>query len=152
MAYSGLMNTPTVFGLSAGRHVTPGWREVFCGHGLQAGSDPQFVDQSLTITCLICCHQSLLPINKGCNDWACRSCNYLLEVELFCHCRQSGHLAPGSRFSEGQTTVTFSATDPRGNSEQCNVLVTVVGKAACNLFIVVSFAICFLTVLCRVPL
>ncbi|XP_038060587.1 sushi, von Willebrand factor type A, EGF and pentraxin domain-containing protein 1-like [Patiria miniata] len=40
--------------------------------------------------------------------------------------RQTGHLAPGSSFPEGRTTVTYFAADPVGLSEQCDVIVTVV--------------------------
>ncbi|XP_022105727.1 sushi, von Willebrand factor type A, EGF and pentraxin domain-containing protein 1-like [Acanthaster planci] len=40
--------------------------------------------------------------------------------------RVSGHMAPGSRFPEGRTTVTYTATDPSALSSQCDVIVTVV--------------------------
>ncbi|XP_022103007.1 sushi, von Willebrand factor type A, EGF and pentraxin domain-containing protein 1-like [Acanthaster planci] len=40
--------------------------------------------------------------------------------------RQVGHLAPGSRFPEGKTTVTYTATDPTALSSQCDVIVTVI--------------------------
>ncbi|XP_022082655.1 sushi, von Willebrand factor type A, EGF and pentraxin domain-containing protein 1-like [Acanthaster planci] len=39
--------------------------------------------------------------------------------------RRSGHPAPGSRFPEGMTTVTFYAIDPSGNTAHCDVTVTV---------------------------
>ncbi|XP_071810204.1 uncharacterized protein [Asterias amurensis] len=39
--------------------------------------------------------------------------------------RQSGHMAPGSVFPEGRTTVTYIATDPTGNSQLCDVFITV---------------------------
>ncbi len=44
------------------------------------------------------------------------------------HGRQSGHLAPGSAFPEGRTTVTYIATDLTGNSQLCDIIVTVEGK------------------------
>ena len=49
--------------------------------------------------------------------------------------RQSGHTAPGSVFPEGRTTVTYIATDPTGNSQLCDVFITVEGKVLYFLFV-----------------
>ena len=46
---------------------------------------------------------------------------------------------PGSLFSTGRTTVTATATDPSGNSQQCNFDVTVTGTSLIKIMLLFTF-------------